>query len=663
MNLDDVQQMWNNFENEVVKVVDSLTPLTSFLGDYTSNTHPDILLKHKIIKKRRLIKQLKAGNNPETRNKLRELNKEIVFEIKLAKKKNIRRRLVPGNQGSLWNAVNSAKDINPNKIPSNMKLKGKEINQSELAENFATFFENKVKDIVKSCKVDDSVYNGTKKVTCNDHNFMSVENIVKAFKTIKIKNCEGFDRIPQRILIEGMENLIVPAHRLFNLIYRQKKIPEQWSMSKIIPIYKKGSKSEIENYRPIANLCSMTKVFEQLIIIRLKEIEAANKCDLTGNSQHGFKQNRSTATCGLTLQSILTRALDQNKYAIMSSIDLSAAFDVVNTKLLIKRLKIIGLPNDVVELIEIWLKNRMFYVSVEGQCSYIKLSETGTIQGSRLGPILYAIFVSPLFDLEKMSNYADDNFIIRVNCNLAALITDMEKSLEAITKWLKKSGLKVNESKTEVCLFHRNTQELINITINSSTIRSKLNMNVLGVIFDSRLKWNDQVSHAISKSNSALHCIRLIKQYFNAEELGQIITSLFYSVLYYNSEIWNIPTIHKDLKTKLLSASSNALKLCTPTYHDRMSYIELHKINKRATPVEFCNYKHALLLYKLIHTELPGLDWIDLNFQQTLGARCKSFNFFKRNNYRVGENLMCNRLSSINGKIDFELIQVSIHLR
>ena len=90
-----------------------------------------------------------------------------------------------------------------------------------------------------------------------------------------------------------------------------------------------------------------------------------------------------------------------------------------------------------------------------------------------------------------------------------------------------------------------------------------------------------------------------------------------------------------------------------------MSYIELHKINKRATPFEFCNYKHALLLYKLIHTELPKLDWIDLNFQQTLGARCKSFNFFKRNNYRVGENLICNRLSSINGKIVFELMNTS----
>ena len=184
-------------------------------------------------------------------------------------------------------------------------------------------------------------------------------------------------------------------------------------MSKIIPIFKKGSKSDIENYRPIANLCSMTKVYKQLIINRLKEIKAINSCELSGKSQHGFKQKRSTATWELTLQSILSRALNQGDYAIMASIDLSAAFDVVSIKLLLKRLKIIGLPQDVIDLIKIWLEGRMFYMNIDGQCSYIKSCDTGTIQSSWLGPILYTIFVSPLFDLEKMTNYADDNFIIR----------------------------------------------------------------------------------------------------------------------------------------------------------------------------------------------------------------------------------------------------------
>ena len=130
----------------------------------------------------------------------------------------------------------------------------------------------------------------------------------------------------------------------------------------------------------------------------------------------------------------------------MSSKDLSAAFDVVNIEILIKRLKIIGLPSDIIVLIKVWLNNKLFYVDLDGQCSFITTSESGTIQGSRLGPILYAIYVLPLFDLQKMTNYAEDNLIIHWNHCLQKLINYMKKDLEAVTKWLKDSGLKVNRT-------------------------------------------------------------------------------------------------------------------------------------------------------------------------------------------------------------------------
>ena len=110
-------------------------------------------------------------------------------------------------------------------------------------------------------------------------------------------------------------------------------------------------------------------------------------------------------------------------------------------------------------------------------------SDTGTVQGSILGPILYAIFVSPIFDLEKMSNYADDNYVIKWNNKIEALI-DMQKSLEAITKWLRDSGLKVNETKTEICLFHRTMTRPIDVILNGITLKSSPTIKVLGVTFD-----------------------------------------------------------------------------------------------------------------------------------------------------------------------------------
>ena len=93
----------------------------------------------------------------------------------------------------------------------------------------------------------------------------------------------------------------------------------------------------------------------------------------------------------------------------MASIDLSAAFDLVNTNLLLKRLKIIGLPPDILRLIELWLTKRSFYVNIKEKNSYVIKLIGGTIQGSILGPLLYAIYVSPLFDLLNITNFADDN--------------------------------------------------------------------------------------------------------------------------------------------------------------------------------------------------------------------------------------------------------------
>ena len=105
----------------------------------------------------------------------------------------------------------------------------------------------------------------------------------------------------------------------------------------------------------------------------------------------------------------------------------------------------------------------MFYVDVKGESSYIKKSDSGTIQGSRLGPILYAIYVSPLFDI------ADDNFIITFHKNKLQTVTLMETKLKLITTWLTDSGLKVNEAKTESCLFHRKDSRPIEIHINNVT--------------------------------------------------------------------------------------------------------------------------------------------------------------------------------------------------
>ena len=120
-------------------------------------------------------------------------------------------------------------------------------------------------------------------------------------------------------------------------------------------------------------------------------------------------------------------------------------------------------------------------------------------------------------------------------------------------------------------------------------------MNVLGVQFDSKLQWACQVAQAIQKARKAVHAIRLIWRYFNTNELTNLITSHYYSILYYNCEIWLILPLRLDLNKKLPAASSTALKLCGK--HDwTTSYERLHKLHKRGTSAEKMKNKHALEL-------------------------------------------------------------------
>ena len=91
----------------------------------------------------------------------------------------------------------------------------------------------------------------------------------------------------------------------------------------------------------------------------------------------------------------------------------------------------------------------------------------------------------------------------------------------------------------------------------------------------------------------------LIKKYFNQQELLTLLTSNFYSILYYNSEIWHLPTLAPQLKQLLLSTSAAALKITQRAPNPMQSFINIHTECKRALPEQMMIYKHSIMLHKL----------------------------------------------------------------
>ena len=190
--------------------------------------------------------------------------------------------------------------------------------------------------------------------------------------------------------------------------------------------------------------------------------------------------------------------------------------------------------------------------------------------------------------------------------------------------------------------------------------RAGQNTQQLGVQFDCKLSWNDQISQIINKAKKTLHAINLIKEYFNTTELKQLLTSNYYSVLFYNSEIWHLPTLGPQLKQKLLSASANAIKLCITKLPPNTSHDAIHKLAKRGTQVQMSIFKHAIQLHKLHNSTNMSDDWVSLNIQKKFNRRLDKIQIIM-SNYKVGQNLMVNRFKALNNTIDLLWLNESLN--
>jgi hypothetical protein len=89
----------------------------------------------------------------------------------------------------------------------------------------------------------------------------------------------------------------------------------------------------------------------------------------------------------------------------------------------------------------------------------------------------------------------------------------MEKSLESLTKWMKKSRLKVNNNKTKLFLFYENDTTTISINFDGASITSAKNINVLGVLFDGELSWTLDIFNTIAKASKSLNTLKLIRKF------------------------------------------------------------------------------------------------------------------------------------------------------
>jgi hypothetical protein len=201
------------------------------------------MIKNVLNKRQRLLTTFKKFPSQDLTSRIVQIDLKVRLHILNTKFKIVRQRIFPGNSKSLWTAVKIAKDLNTSTTPLNMTLGGQKIPPNDQPDTFATILMKRLHQ--KKILVEYSVYNGKQKVISSEAMFMTLKTLNECIKTIKVKNCESLNRIPWSKSVDKVDHLTAPFITPFTLFYMQSKIPQQWLVAKVSPIFKKGSKSNI----------------------------------------------------------------------------------------------------------------------------------------------------------------------------------------------------------------------------------------------------------------------------------------------------------------------------------------------------------------------------------------------------------------------------------
>ena len=191
-------------------------------------------------------------------------------------------------------------------------------------------------------------------------------------------------------------------------------------------------------------------------------------------------------------------------------------------------------------------------------------------------------------------------------------------------------------------------------------------MNVLGVIFDSKLNWNTHIANTISKAKKALFAVRLLKKFLNPGDMRSLLDSYFYSTLYYNAAIWLTPLISCSMKQSLLSISANALRSWVMLNCNEISFVNIHKICKKSTPDQIISYQSALHLHKFINSTYLNCSTehsrVLINIVCT--RRQLKFEIIRNNVTKIGMNTMSNKFYQLNKQIGLDLLNLGfVHFK
>lgn len=450
-----------------------------------------------------------------------------------------------------------------------------------ISEGFNNFFSSVFNMPNKDANIVNTVPDTARNLDSISNLVVTKDEVVNLINKLDINKGCGPDGVSNRILKEGIDSLSLALTLIFNKSLTEAVIPNDWKLANVVPVFKKGNREVVSNYRPISLTSVVCRLLEK--VIKIKLINFLDRFKLINKTQHGFTNKRSCLTNLLEYVDYVTNIINNGDTADVVYLDLSKAFDKVSHSKLIQKLWRYGIKNSLLNWIRDWLTDRKQRVVLNGEYSDWIAVTSGVPQGSVLGPLLFTMYIN---DLElglsnKIFKFADDTKLV-ITINDFKDNFKGQKDLDKLVGWCNRNDMNFNTQKCKVLhMGHKNSH--FNYNMNGEWIESSCCEKDLGVHVDERLTFSKQCLESRNKANRMLGYIARNVSHKSKEVIKRLYNAYVRPHLEYCVQAWS-PHYRKDIEM-LEKVQRRATKLINGfdrlDYESRLRELDMFSLERR----------------------------------------------------------------------------------
>ena len=442
--------------------------------------------------------------------------------------------------------------------------------------------------------------------------YVSQKKVLKVLKSLKSSKSVGVDELDSYSLKIAAEVIAPAVHHIVTLSIMQRRFPSYFKYAKVLPLHKKLCPLERQNYRPVSILSPLSKVLERVVYEQIYEYFSQN--NIFHPNLMGFRKNRSTLSAVLQMYDRWVCGAKDGKINGVILLDLSAAFDLVDSKILVEKLKIYGLDEEFTDWVTSYLTDRRQAVWIDHVLSGWLDVTVGVPQGSILGPLMFIIFANDLpHSLTcQLDTYADDSTLTSTKQTVDELNDEMNENCALVSEWMWQNQLCLNADKTHLMVTgtsqrmkRMNIPEGLNIVMDGFNLSESEEHSeyLLGVHIQADLKWTKQVDELKSKLKTRLTGLSKIRNIVPSLMFRkQVAEGIFTSVLVYCIPLWGGSDKGdlEELQVLQNKAAQHVLRRpgrsCRKEMFDQLGWLSVHQL---------VFYHTVMAVYKMRQTGEP----------------------------------------------------------